>query len=275
MTFYHVFGLFRFNHFRFLISSNFVFPDRSILLAIHLFEMSVRHYVLGCCCITDGKDDDIRSPRDSYLPFTNESVDHHNKKDSQSIELTTLGCQETGLKSLKGLHVTDTRPGKGDGRTWRDEDLCFKHRRVIYCRRTSLSMTNLFDPLQMEKEEETNQCLSPAQKRCTFPPSRTRNGMKIFAGQNPLENYRRLESDTDSSSRDSISTSSSCETTGQEPEVVLRKKPEQSIDRNCHANKGYVCVKSKIPEAELPRLESNCPLSESKDSKESGVTLNT
>ncbi|XP_021360581.1 uncharacterized protein LOC110455022 isoform X3 [Mizuhopecten yessoensis] len=216
MTFYHVFGLFRFNHFRFLISSNFVFPDRSILLAIHLFEMSVRHYVLGCCCITDGKDDDIRSPRDSYLPFTNESVDHHNKKDSQSIELTTLGCQETGLKSLKGLHVTDTRPGKGDGRTWR-------------------------------------------------------------AGQNPLENYRRLESDTDSSSRDSISTSSSCETTGQEPEVVLRKKPEQSIDRNCHANKGYVCVKSKIPEAELPRLESNCPLckAESKDSKESGVTLNT
>ncbi|XP_033749730.1 uncharacterized protein LOC117334312 [Pecten maximus] len=188
--------------------------------------MSVRRYVLYCCCVEEEKDDNSSPPRVSYQPFTNESLDHHAKNDNQSIELTTFEHEE--VKS----HIGETNKGAGqaDGRTWRDEDLCFKHRRVLYCRRTSLSMTNLFDPVKADKEEEINQCLSAAQKRCTYPPSRRKNGMNMLVRHNPLQNYRKLESDSDNSSKDSISTSSSCESqssTDQEPEVTLRKMPEQ------------------------------------------------
>ncbi|XP_060073633.1 uncharacterized protein LOC132553403 [Ylistrum balloti] len=226
--------------------------------------MSVRWYVLCCCRITDENDDNYSPPYVNYQPFTNEPLDHHNRKDTETIELSTLRHENHGLKSSH--RQKDGRTNKEDGLTWRDEDLCFKHRRVVYCRRSSLSMTNLFDPLQVDKDEDIDDCLSAAQKRCTFPPFRRKNGMKMFVGYTSQQSYRKLESDTDSSSKDSLSVSSSCETesnsstTDKEQEVMSRKVPEQSIDRNCHANKGHMHVSAIIPDIELQKLATNCPL---------------
>lgn len=235
-------------------------------------EMSVRRYVFSCCCVREKEGDNSSPPRVNYQPFTNESLD--NKGDSQSIELATFPNEEA-KSDIEQSHTSN--PGQVEGGTWRDEDLCFKHRRVLYCRRTSMSMTNLFDPLQLDKEEEVGQALTTAQKRCTYPPSRRKNGMKMLVGHNALQHYRKLDSDSDTSSRDSVSMSSSSETQSsveQEPEVTPWKISEQIVDRNCHANKGYIHVGVNIPEEELPRLGSNCPLCTA-EKGENTLALNT